>query len=79
MTNHVSVRLDVETMARVDALAPAFSTEWHAATRSDILRALILDSLERYERGGSDPQARPRGSVAKGKTPKPRSGKQAAR
>jgi hypothetical protein len=52
-TNHVSVRLDAETMARVDALAPAFSTEWHPATRSDILRGLILDALERFERGAT--------------------------
>jgi hypothetical protein len=49
-TNHVSVRLDVETMARVDALAPVFSAEWHLATRSDILRGLILDALDRFEK-----------------------------
>lgn len=51
-TNHVSVRLDAETMARVEALSPSFSTEWRTATRSDILRGLILDALERFERGG---------------------------
>lgn len=49
-TNHVSIRLDEATMARIDALGDVFSTEWHVATRSDILRALILLSLERYER-----------------------------
>ena len=48
-TNHVSVRLDEGTMARVDALAPMFSTKWRPATRSDILRGLILSALERYE------------------------------
>ncbi len=47
--HHVSVRLDPEILARVDALAPRFSTEWHAATRSDILRALVLDALARFE------------------------------
>jgi hypothetical protein len=57
-TNHVSVRLDAETMARVDALAPAFSTEWHAATRSDILRGLILDALDRFDHGGAPPTGR---------------------
>lgn len=57
-TNHVSVRLDTETMARVDALAPLFSTEWHSATRSDILRGLILDALERFEHGAKPSPAR---------------------
>jgi hypothetical protein len=50
-TIHVSVRLDDGTMARVDALAVKFSTEWRAATRSDILRALIHTALELHERG----------------------------
>jgi hypothetical protein len=60
--HHVSVRLDPEILARVDALAPAFSTEWHAATRSDIVRALILDALPRFEKAGS---AQPAGTEAK--------------
>ena len=47
-TNHVSVRLDAETIARIDALAPQFSTEFRLATRSDVLRALILTALARY-------------------------------
>jgi hypothetical protein len=50
-TIHVSVRLDDGTMARVDALAVKVSTEWHSATRSDILRALINHALDLYERG----------------------------
>jgi hypothetical protein len=67
-TNHVSVRLDVDTMERVDALGPVFSTEWHVATRSDILRALILDALERYERGaGRDPRSRARRPPPRGR------------
>jgi hypothetical protein len=48
-TNHVSIRLDEATMDRIDALSDVFSTEWHVATRSDIFRALILLSLDRYE------------------------------
>jgi hypothetical protein len=48
-TSHVSVRLDAETIARVDALAPQFSTHWRPATRSDVLRALILTALDRHE------------------------------
>ncbi len=53
MAQHqVSVRLDGETLARVDALAPAFSKEWRRATRSDVLRILILDALPRFEQAG---------------------------
>ena len=48
-TSHVSVRLDADTIARVDALAPQFSTQWRPATRSDVLRALILSALQGYE------------------------------
>lgn len=49
-TIHVSVRLDEGTTARVDALAPLFSTHWRTATRSDVIRGLILSALESYER-----------------------------
>jgi hypothetical protein len=49
-TSHVSVRLDGPTMARVDSLGPIFSTKWRPATRSDILRGLILHSLDAFER-----------------------------
>jgi len=48
-TNHVSVRLEPEIIARVDALAPQFSTQWRLATRSDVLRALILTALASEE------------------------------
>jgi len=69
--NHVSVRLDAPTMLRVEALAPVFSTEWRTATRSDVLRGLILDALERYERleDGARPAhaTKPRGAAKKGK------------
>jgi hypothetical protein len=52
--NHVAVRLDADTVARVDALAPTLSTAWHTATRSDALRYLILEGLAVVE-----PQAEP--------------------
>lgn len=45
-TKHVAVRLDEETLARVDALIPTLSTSWHRAKRSDVLRALIHAGLE---------------------------------
>jgi hypothetical protein len=47
---HVAVRLDVATLARIDALMPRLSEEWHQATRSDVLRALILTALEDAEK-----------------------------
>jgi hypothetical protein len=50
-TKHVAVRLDEETLARVDALIPAFSTPWRRAKRSDVLRALIHAGLEAEARG----------------------------
>ena len=47
---HVAVRLDNETLSRVDALAEVLSTPWHEATRSDVLRAVILAGLEGLEK-----------------------------
>jgi hypothetical protein len=38
----VSVRLDPEQVAQVDALIPVLSTPWHGATRSDALRAVVI-------------------------------------
>lgn len=59
---HVAVRLDAETLARVDALVPGLSTPWHNAKRSDALRMLILEGLDANE--ARSPRKRP--------TPKPR-------
>ncbi len=46
---HVSVRFGNDEIARIDALGPAMSHPWHVATRSDILRALILKALPLIE------------------------------
>jgi hypothetical protein len=70
-TNPVSVRLDAETMARVDALTPAFSTQWRPATRSDVLRGLILAALDRFEQSGSLDIA----GEAQAPSPKPKAAK----
>jgi hypothetical protein len=56
-TAHVAVRLDEETLARIDALTTKLSTEWHEATRSEAMRLLIGDALARLE---GDPEALPR-------------------
>ena len=41
MGEHVGLRLDDKTVATVDALAKHLSQPWHAATRSDALRAAL--------------------------------------
>ena len=46
---HVSVRLEPDRLARVDALIPSLSTKYTAVTRSDVLRALIEVALPRFE------------------------------
>jgi hypothetical protein len=45
-TKHVAVRLDEQTLVRVDALIPSLSTPWRKAKRSDVLRALIHAGLQ---------------------------------
>jgi hypothetical protein len=46
---HVAVRLDVDTLARVDAIVPGLSSAWHRATRSDAVRLLIVEGLRAVE------------------------------
>lgn len=47
---HVAVRLDGETIARLDALLALYALPGRPATRSDGLRAVILAGLEIEER-----------------------------
>lgn len=42
---HVAVRLDAETIARLDALLALYALPGRTATRSDGLRAVILAGL----------------------------------
>lgn len=49
LAKHVAVRLDAETVARIDALLPGLSTAWFKAKRSDALRAVILAGLDVIE------------------------------
>jgi hypothetical protein len=58
--DHVAVRLDNLTLERVDALKDVLSTPWHEATRSDILRALILSGLEQFEQQHRSALAKPK-------------------
>jgi hypothetical protein len=48
--NHVAVRLDDETLTRIDAIRPLLGSEWLDATRSDVLRLLLLDGLAHVEK-----------------------------
>jgi hypothetical protein len=70
-TKHVAVRLDEQTLARVDALIPDFSTPWHPAKRSDVLRALIHAGLEVQERAATGGRGRARVAL-EGRLPSPR-------
>jgi hypothetical protein len=47
---HTAVRLDLDTLARIDALLPRFSTRTRPATRSDVLRELLVVALDVGER-----------------------------
>jgi hypothetical protein len=46
---HIAVRVDLDTLARIDAQIPALSTPWHTAKRSDALRLLIVTGLDTIE------------------------------
>src|SRR5262245_48872976 len=46
---HVTFRAKLELLARVDTLIPYYSTPFRRATRSDVVRALILASLPGVE------------------------------
>jgi len=48
--DHTAVRLDNETLARIDAIRALLETEWRQATRSDVLRLLLLHGLEHFEK-----------------------------
>ena len=48
--DHVAVRLDPPTLERLDLLREVLSTEWHEATQSDVLRAVILSGLKLLEK-----------------------------
>jgi hypothetical protein len=49
VSKHVAVRVDLDTLARIDALVPGLSSSWHKAKRSDALRLLIVTGLDTIE------------------------------
>src|ERR1700749_952892 len=48
--DHVTVPLDPPTLERLDLLREILSTDWHEATQSDVLRAVILSGLKLLEK-----------------------------
>jgi hypothetical protein len=46
---HAACKVDEETRDRLDALLPHLSTDYHRATRSDVLRAAVLKGLPALE------------------------------
>jgi hypothetical protein len=48
--DHVAVRLDPPTLERLDLLREVLTTDWHEATQSDVLRAVILTGLKLLEK-----------------------------
>lgn len=56
-TGYVAVRLGEDALSRLDALRSKLSASWPGATRSDVLRAVILHGLEVME---TEPSAEPR-------------------
>jgi hypothetical protein len=50
VSQHVALRLDDAVIARIDAFIPLLSTDWHKATRSEVLRAAILRGLDLFDR-----------------------------
>ncbi len=49
LSKHVAVRVDPAVVARIDALIPLLSRTWHKASRSEVLRKLIMSGLRELE------------------------------
>ena len=53
---HVTFRVEPALRRRLDALIPYFSSPWYRATRSDVVRALILAALRVIEEAVKAPK-----------------------
>ena len=76
--DHVAVRLDNATLVRVDALREVLTTPWREATRSDILRALILKGLEQLEHEHKSVLGKPKKASAEAGAPSAKRGRKKA-
>jgi hypothetical protein len=59
-TETIAVVLKVKDIERIDALGGLFSASWHKATRSDIVRGLLLPALDEAEKQLPSPAPRKR-------------------
>jgi len=71
-SEHVTVRLVVEDIARIDALIEGCSMRWHKGTRSDVIRMLLALALERVAQGHLPPPRPLTPSLAEDDVPLPR-------
>jgi hypothetical protein len=58
-TETIAVVMKVTDIARLDALRSRFSAAWHKATRSDVVRGLLLPALDAAEKQLPSPAPRP--------------------
>jgi hypothetical protein len=59
-TETIAVVLKVKDIQRIDALGGRFSAPWHTATRSDIIRGLLLPALDEAEKAAPTRASRKR-------------------
>lgn len=64
-TKTIAIVLKVNDIARIEALHAHFSAPWHKATRSDILRGLLLPALDEAEEWKPVPKPRKRGRMTR--------------
>ena len=56
---HIAVSLELDLVAKIDAVVRELSTQWHQANRSDALRMLLAKGFRAYE---SEKAATPKGA-----------------
>jgi len=64
LREHTAVRVDNETLARIEALRKDMTTAWRDATTSDVLRALIYTGLDIIEKEHAEDAKKKRDKLA---------------
>jgi hypothetical protein len=54
LKHHIAVRVDEQTVARIESLQRFFSTTWRDATTSDVMRAGVRAGLEIMEKAHTE-------------------------
>ena len=63
---HVAVRFDAAMLTRIDGIVGALTTPWHRATRSDAIRALVVEALPILEARHPQPAPAPKPARKRG-------------